>query len=324
MNLRERLLSEKNIFQAIYTVDSYIQNKDLLDKEDAELLEKLKDVFNCTIISDTVKRIRDRLRLIIDDDSEHFTTTVYFKPKKYKDGYDVFRPLHTAKLIDQIAITAMLQILVFEVNENSELVPSELSRLIPSNFYGNRISYDGQELFKPWQSQYQQYTAKANDILYSAEQDQRYLYEVTLDLENFFPSIDFYNFGDEALDKLMLTDGITCHETAKRKLELYAANSSTPDKPVRTVKPFMLVVCKDTAHAAWVEDYIRSDEFRDGAYRNKTIVVHSKQKGAESEANTRLLLDCSTKAKWLQTENSFCPHQILRRKTKNKSPRKNQ
>lgn len=103
--------------------------------------------------------------------------------------------------------------------------------------------------------------------------------------------IDFYNFGDEALDKLMLTDGITCHENAKRKLELYAANNSTPDKPVRTVKPFMLVVCKDTAHAAWVEDYIRSDEFRDGAYRNKTIVVHSKQKGAESEANTRLLLD---------------------------------
>ena len=102
--------------------------------------------------------------------------------------------------------------------------------------------------------------------------------------------IDFYNFGNEALDKLMLTDGITCHENAKRKLELYAANNSTPDKPVRVVKPFMLVVCKDTAHAAWVESYVRSDEFRNGAYRNKTIVVHSKQKGAESEANTRLLL----------------------------------
>lgn len=102
--------------------------------------------------------------------------------------------------------------------------------------------------------------------------------------------IDFYKFGDEALDKLMLTDGITCHENAKRKLELYAANNSTPDKPVHVVKPFMLVVCKDTAHAAWVESYVRSDEFRDGAYRNKTIVVHSKQKGAESEANTRLLL----------------------------------
>lgn len=103
--------------------------------------------------------------------------------------------------------------------------------------------------------------------------------------------IDFYNFGDEQLDKMMLVDGIACHENTKRKLEMYALNNSTPEKPIRIVKPFMLVVCKDTNHAAWVEAFIKSDEFREGAYRNKTITVHSKQKGAESEANTRLLLD---------------------------------
>lgn len=103
--------------------------------------------------------------------------------------------------------------------------------------------------------------------------------------------IDFYNFGDEQLDKMMLVDGIACHENTKRKLEMYALNNSTPEKPIRIVKPFMLVVCKDTDHAAWVEAFIKSDEFREGAYRNKTITVHSKQKGAESEANTRLLLD---------------------------------
>ncbi len=103
--------------------------------------------------------------------------------------------------------------------------------------------------------------------------------------------IDFYNFGDEQLDKMMLIDGIACHENTKRKLEMYALNNSTPEKPIRIVKPFMLVVCKDTDHAAWVESFIKSDEFRDGAYRNKTITVHSKQKGAESEFNTRLLLD---------------------------------
>ena len=103
--------------------------------------------------------------------------------------------------------------------------------------------------------------------------------------------IDFYNFGDEQLDKMMLVDGIACHENTKRKLEMYALNNSTPDKPLRIVKPFMLVVCKDTDHAAWVEAFIKSDEFREGAYRNKTITVHSKQKGAESEFNTRLLLD---------------------------------
>ena len=103
--------------------------------------------------------------------------------------------------------------------------------------------------------------------------------------------IDFYNFGDEQLDKMMLVDGIACHENTKRKLEMYALNNSTPEKPIRIVKPFMLVVCKDTEHASWVESFIKSDEFRDGAYRNKTITVHSKQKGAESEFNTRLLLD---------------------------------
>lgn len=98
--------------------------------------------------------------------------------------------------------------------------------------------------------------------------------------------IDFYNFGDEQLDKMMLLDGITCHESTKRKLEVYAANYGK-----FLVKPFMLVVCKDTDHAAWVESFIKSDEFRNGVYRNKTIIVHSKLKGSETEANTRLLLD---------------------------------
>ena len=76
--------------------------------------------------------------------------------------------------------------------------------------------------------------------------------------------IDFFNFGDEQLDKLMLLDEISCHEKVK-------------------------LVCKDTDHATWVESFIKSDEFRNGAYRNKTITIHSKQKGAETEFNTRLL-----------------------------------
>lgn len=98
--------------------------------------------------------------------------------------------------------------------------------------------------------------------------------------------IDFYNFGDEQLDKMMLLDGITCHENIKRKLQVYAENHNA-----HVVKPFMLVVCKDTDHATWVENFVKSDEFHEGKYRNKTIVIHSKQKGAETEANTRLLLN---------------------------------
>lgn len=109
--------------------------------------------------------------------------------------------------------------------------------------------------------------------------------------------IDFYNFGDEQLDKMMLLDGITCHENTKRKLQVYAENNKA-----RLVKPFMLLVCKDTEHAAWAETFVKSDEFREGKYRNKTIVIHSKQKGSETEANTRLLLD---------VENSENPVEIV-------------
>lgn len=98
--------------------------------------------------------------------------------------------------------------------------------------------------------------------------------------------IDFYNFGEEQLDKMMLIDGITCHESTKIKLKLYATNSGKP-----VVKPFLLVVCKDTAHATWVENFIKSDEFRDGKYKNKVIMVHSAQRGIEKEANIRMLLD---------------------------------
>lgn len=103
--------------------------------------------------------------------------------------------------------------------------------------------------------------------------------------------INFYQFGEEELDKLMLNDGILLHERTKREIEAYVMNNSTDENPIHKVKPFMMVVCKDTDHAKWVESYIKSLEFRDGAYINKTIIVHSKQKGSESEENTKLLLD---------------------------------
>lgn len=103
--------------------------------------------------------------------------------------------------------------------------------------------------------------------------------------------INFYNFGDEELDKLMIIDGLKLHERAKMDLESYHYNNNTKDNPIRKVKPFMMIVCKDTNHARWVENFIKSDEFADGLYKDKTIVVHSKQSGAESEENTKLLLD---------------------------------
>lgn len=97
--------------------------------------------------------------------------------------------------------------------------------------------------------------------------------------------LEAYNFGDEQIDKLMLADGIKRHEEYKVQLTTYAANNNKP-----VIKPFAMVVCKNTEHANWVYDYITSDEFFSGRYKNKTIVVHSKQKGAAAEASMRALL----------------------------------
>lgn len=103
--------------------------------------------------------------------------------------------------------------------------------------------------------------------------------------------INFYNFGDEELDKLMIIDGLKLHERSKIELKAYYNNNNSENNLIRKVKPFMMIVCKDTDHATWVENFVKSDEFAEGLYKNKTIVVHSKQSGAESEENTRLLLD---------------------------------
>ena len=97
-------------------------------------------------------------------------------------------------------------------------------------------------------------------------------------------NISFYNFGDEQLDRQMLHDGILNHEKIKRELEIYAK-----DNNARLVKPFALVVCKDINHAQNIEKYIKSDDFFNGKYKDKTITVHYK-KEKDDEA-TELLLN---------------------------------
>lgn len=97
--------------------------------------------------------------------------------------------------------------------------------------------------------------------------------------------INFHDFGDEAIDKLMLNDGIICHKRIKEKLKNYAFINNK-----RVVKPFMMVVCKDINHAIAIEKYIKSTDFENGFYINKTIVINSKMSGSESEINTKALL----------------------------------
>jgi len=90
---------------------------------------------------------------------------------------------------------------------------------------------------------------------------------------------------DDELERIKLEDGVHYHEYVKVELATYARQSGRP-----LVKPFMLVVAQDTAHASRIRALMESDGFFGGAYRGAVIEVHSAQSGVESdEAMARLL-----------------------------------
>ena len=82
--------------------------------------------------------------------------------------------------------------------------------------------------------------------------------------ENF----DAKNYNEDSLEELKLKDGVRIHENTKAELEVYARNN---EKPI--VKPFMLVVAKDTVHADDLKRKIEAGGFlrrqlqRKGHYR---------------------------------------------------------
>ncbi|HCR85377.1 MAG TPA: type III restriction endonuclease subunit R [Alphaproteobacteria bacterium] len=99
--------------------------------------------------------------------------------------------------------------------------------------------------------------------------------------ENF----DAKNYSEDQLERLKLEDGIRIHETVKTELKVYSDNN---DKSY--VKPFMMVIAKDTTHAGAIEAFIKSDEFFQGRYKDRVITVHSSQTGEEKDENVQRLL----------------------------------
>src|SRR5690554_4138577 len=89
----------------------------------------------------------------------------------------------------------------------------------------------------------------------------------------------------EEVEKVKLEDGVRLHETTKVELLTYARENG-----VKTVKPFMLVIARDTTHASQLKELIESEAFYEGRYAGKVIQVDSSRTGAEEEAMiTRLL-----------------------------------
>ncbi len=89
----------------------------------------------------------------------------------------------------------------------------------------------------------------------------------------------------DELEKIKLEDGVRLHESTKAELLTYARENG-----VKVVKPFMLVIARDTTHATQLKALIESDVFYAGRYAQKVIQVDSSRTGAEEEVMvTRLL-----------------------------------
>lgn len=99
--------------------------------------------------------------------------------------------------------------------------------------------------------------------------------------KNFSPS----GLSPEQLEQMKLEDGVRLHESVKVELETYARENSQP-----LVKPFLLVIARDTTHAGQLLKLIQSDEFFQGRYKDKVIQVDSSKTGAEEDEMVERLL----------------------------------
>ena len=192
MELYNYLISDKNIYLAIYSLKSYV-NFNMLSEEDVNLYKELLDPFNEDVIFRVIDNVRDIIKKIMEEKNAFFHVQVYFKPKSYENSKKIFRPIHTTDIKQLIAMVSMLQVLIYEIpNEqnNYELILSNYSRLIPSNFYGNIVSPKPEKLYKDWGNQYLKFVEDTNNCFEESYKYGNYQYEVKLDIINFFPSVD--------------------------------------------------------------------------------------------------------------------------------------
>jgi type III restriction enzyme len=99
--------------------------------------------------------------------------------------------------------------------------------------------------------------------------------------KNFNPA----GMSGEEIQQLKLEDGVRLHESVKVELETYARETTNP-----IVKPFLLVIARDTTHASQLMQLIQSDSFFEGRYAAKVIQVDSSKTGAEEDEMVERLL----------------------------------
>ena len=93
------------------------------------------------------------------------------------------------------------------------------------------------------------------------------------------------NYTPAEIEKIKLEDGVRLHENTKAELQTYAHTND-----VAVIKPFMLVIARDTTHAAQLLALLESGDFYGGRYKGKVIQVDSSKSGKEEEEMISRLL----------------------------------
>lgn len=93
------------------------------------------------------------------------------------------------------------------------------------------------------------------------------------------------NYTPAEIEKIKLEDGVRLHENTKAELQTYAHTNG-----VAVIKPFMLVIARDTTHAAQLLALLESGDFYGGRYKGKVIQVDSSKSGKEEEEMISRLL----------------------------------
>ncbi|MGB9178769.1 MAG: DEAD/DEAH box helicase family protein, partial [Pyrinomonadaceae bacterium] len=99
--------------------------------------------------------------------------------------------------------------------------------------------------------------------------------------KNFSPA----GMAIDELEQLKLEDGVRLHERVKVDLTTYARETDN-----NIVKPFLLVIARDTTHASQLRQRIQSDDFFGGRYKEKVLQVDSSRTGAEEDKMVEDLL----------------------------------
>lgn len=197
-SLYKRIVSDTNIYNAIYSLESYVFEKGLLDDNDLKRYNHLSDKYNRPLIEEVIEQYKIRIEEILNSEDELFEIRPYFRMKDYKDNVR-YRPIHTANLETQICLVCLLNPIMYkdtdpeDNNSNKEDAGrhfSDISKLIPSNFYGNIPSSNTDNLFVNWKIKYKEYSENVINKYNEFKESKEYTHEVCLDLMDFFPSIN--------------------------------------------------------------------------------------------------------------------------------------